>query len=448
MDHNTFAHGLGHVSANCVEMAASNGAPTEDLTLSNSTCDTVVGDIIEAANLANGTLNLTVDHVDASHSTYVGAEAQAPVEPGDDGDCLLEVTSGSASTTSVNIDNSKFTDCVGDGLGVVSNNVNGGPAIKAVSFDVENSQITNNQLSNLRVENASEVQQLDGKIENTDMSRSAGSPVLLENPYDVSTAGTELDLGGGGLGSMGHDCIYGGEQTDVTAVGYSLDAQHDWWGDPGGPPIGSTPAVGGTITDNPVLTEDSCGPTAPIGPTSTPGPTKPLPVTLLGPNPPPGCPRATGRLNGTTLGLVRLGMSRAQARHEYRRSSDRGKHYQDFFCLASTGVRVGYASPVLLRTLPRAVRKRLSGRVIWASTSNRFYAIRGVAPRATIAAAREHLKLTPPFHIGLNFWYLAPNGSSTAVLKVRHGIVEEIGIGDKQITQSRQADLIFLKSFS
>jgi hypothetical protein len=51
-------------------------------------------------------------------------------------------------------------------------------------------------------------------------------------------------------------------------------------------------------------------------------------------------------------------------------------------------------------------------------------------------------------HIGLNLWYFAPNGSSTAVLKMRDGIVEEIGIGDKSLTNSRKAQSNFLKSFT
>jgi pimeloyl-ACP methyl ester carboxylesterase len=179
---------------------------------------------------------------------------------------------------------------------------------------------------------------------------------------------------------------------------------------------------------------------------ATDGPVK---VTLAGcPRTQPGCPRATGRLNGETLGLVKLGMTRAQARREYRHSSDRGKRYEDFFCLTPNGVRVGYASPTLLKTLRRARRRQLAGRVVWASTSNRYYAVHGVRPGATLAAARKHLKLSGPFHVGLNFWYLAPNGSSTAVLKVRHGRIEEIGIGDRQITQGHRARLIFLKSFA
>lgn len=46
------------------------------MTVTNSTCDYVVGDIIEAANLSRaGTLSLALDHVQASHSTYAGAQA-------------------------------------------------------------------------------------------------------------------------------------------------------------------------------------------------------------------------------------------------------------------------------------------------------------------------------------------------------------------------------------
>jgi hypothetical protein len=160
------------------------------------------------------------------------------------------------------------------------------------------------------------------------------------------------------------------------------------------------------------------------------------------------CPRATGSISGVKLGLLRLGMTRTQARKAYKTSSNRGKKYQDFFCLTPRGVRVGYASPALLKTLPRGERKRLADRVIWASTAYAFYSLDGVRPGATVLAAGKLLKLTGPFHIGLNFWYLAPNGSSTGVLKVRGGIVEEIGIGDKSLTKGHRAQTAFLTSFS
>lgn len=52
------------------------------------------------------------------------------------------------------------------------------------------------------------------------------------------------------------------------------------------------------------------------------------------------------------------------------------------------------------------------------------------------------------FHIGSSYWYLAPAGPSRAVLQVRHGIVEEIGIADNQLTRNRRAALRLLTSFS
>jgi hypothetical protein len=111
-------------------------------------------------------------------------------------------------------------------------------------------------------------------------------------------------------------------------------------------------------------------------------------------------------------------------------------------------VRVGYASPKLLDKLPKKERKQLKDRVIWASTSSAYYTLHRIRAGATIAAASRALRLGAPFHIGLNTWYLGPNGSSTAVLKVRHGVVEEIGIGDKSLTKTTKADKTFLKSFS
>jgi hypothetical protein len=130
-------------------------------------------------------------------------------------------------------------------------------------------------------------------------------------------------------------------------------------------------------------------------------------------------------------------MTRAQARHAYTKSSNRGKKYEDFFCLTPIGVRVGYGSPKLDESLPKAERARLADRVIWASTSSSHYALDGIRVGATIAAAGKTPKLTAPIHVGLNYWYLAPNRPSTAVLKVRGQIIKEIGISE--ITQKERA---------
>jgi hypothetical protein len=161
-----------------------------------------------------------------------------------------------------------------------------------------------------------------------------------------------------------------------------------------------------------------------------------------------GCPRATGHLSGRTLGPVRLGMTRAQARRAFTHRSNRGKRWQDFLtCLTRVGMRVGYASNQLLRTLSPSQRNRVRGRVVLALTASRSYALRGIRPGATLAAAHRRLGTGAPLHIGLNYWYMAPNGTSTAVLKVRHGTVQEVGIADAQLTKGRKAQLTFMRSF-
>ncbi len=160
------------------------------------------------------------------------------------------------------------------------------------------------------------------------------------------------------------------------------------------------------------------------------------------------CPRATGQLHGRTLGLARLGMTRRQARKAFTHSSNRGKRFEDFFCLTPIGVRVGYASDRLRKTLSPGERKRVRGRVVLALTANGFYALRGVRPGATLAVAARTLRTGAPFHIGVNFWYMARNGTSTAVLKVRHGIVQEVGIADARLTHSKKAQRAFITSFS
>jgi hypothetical protein len=161
-----------------------------------------------------------------------------------------------------------------------------------------------------------------------------------------------------------------------------------------------------------------------------------------------GCPHATGPPRGQKLGLVRLGSTRTQTRRAFTRSSDRGKRFEDFFCLTPIGVRVGYASNTLLKTLSPGARRKVAGRVVLALTANAFYALHGVRPGATLAAAHTALGTGAPFHVGLNYWYTADNGSTTAVLKVRRGIVQEIGIANATLTHGRAAQRAFIKSFS
>lgn len=93
-------------------------------------------------------------------------------------------------------------------------------------------------------------------------------------------------------------------------------------------------------------------------------PLGPAPVSIpFGPGIPSGpivsCARPSGRPAGLSLGPVSLGMTRSHARSLFLRSSTRGRLYMDFFCTTANGIRTGYASPALLRSLSRAQRRRV-----------------------------------------------------------------------------------------
>jgi hypothetical protein len=144
---------------------------------------------------------------------------------------------------------------------------------------------------------------------------------------------------------------------------------------------------------------------------------------------------------------VTLGDTRAQAERRYPSSSRDGRRYEDFFCLTPLGVRGGYASPKLLRILRPDTRGQFRGRVVWIATSNTHYAINGVRAGVGVARAGRSLRLAKVFVVGLNQWYLAPAGGATAILKVRHGVVQEIGLASARLTQNRAAQRKFLRSF-
>jgi 6-phosphogluconolactonase (cycloisomerase 2 family) len=160
-----------------------------------------------------------------------------------------------------------------------------------------------------------------------------------------------------------------------------------------------------------------------------------------------GCPLATGRLSGGTLGRVSLGMTRAQARRQYPNSHKRGDRDGVVFCLTPKGVRVGYASPALLKTLPPAQGKELKGRVVLALSANPFYALHGVRPGATLRTATKALHLGAAIRLGRNHWYLATGRSSTAVLEVSRGIVRQVGLAAAKLTHTRTAQLLFIRTF-
>jgi hypothetical protein len=76
---------------------------------------------------------------------------------------------------------------------------------------------------------------------------------------------------------------------------------------------------------------------------------------------------------------------------------------------------------------------------------------RGHAAHATagqLRAAAKSLHAGAEMRVGPNDWYMAPDGSATAVIIVRHGIVKAVGVATKMVTQGRTAQRRFITSFS
>jgi hypothetical protein len=149
------------------------------------------------------------------------------------------------------------------------------------------------------------------------------------------------------------------------------------------------------------------------------------------------CQASTGRLHGGTVGRLSLGMSRSRARQRITHYATHGRAHEDFFCLRPKGIRAGYGYKQLLRPLPAARRRHLNGKIVLISTAARRYRLRGVRPGMSVAAAGRTLHLRGRMKLGYNVWYLAPNGSSSGLLKTRHGKVLEVGVANLALTSNR-----------
>jgi hypothetical protein len=126
-------------------------------------------------------------------------------------------------------------------------------------------------------------------------------------------------------------------------------------------------------------------------------------------------------------------MTRASARAVLPRYVVTSKGFDRFCLRGGDAARVVYASPHLLSWLPPAQRASLRERIVLALTSNPFYALHSITPGASLAAASAALHLSAPLQIGLNTWYFVPGARSDGVLKVRDGVVDEIGIATRTL---------------
>jgi hypothetical protein len=152
------------------------------------------------------------------------------------------------------------------------------------------------------------------------------------------------------------------------------------------------------------------------------------------------CARPTGTLSRLAVGPLSLGFTRAHARQTLRRFAVTANDFDNFCLYGGWGIRVGYANTKLLTHLSPAARAHVAGRIVLALTANPFYALDGVRPGMTLTAADRKLRLSAPITIGANAWYLAAGAPARGVLKVRGGIVQEIGLANEQLTSGGRAE--------
>jgi beta-glucosidase len=161
------------------------------------------------------------------------------------------------------------------------------------------------------------------------------------------------------------------------------------------------------------------------------------------------CAHAVGALTATALGPIDLHATRSQARSHFGRLAPHGRHYVDYLCSGTpNGIRIGYAPAAVLRLLPASKRAAFAARVVLILTSSRLYSIDGIRPGMRFRDATRKVAVGQPYRVGANDWYLVAGRVSRIVLKVRGGIVREVGIASRRLTHTRHDAAVFLRSFS
>lgn len=261
VDSNQFHNGYGNFSANGLEYVTTSGTPTSQMSVTNSTFDTVTGDIIENYNLSTdgAQQSLSLDTVTAQHSQFPGSVIN-PIVPANLGTCLVTTNFGRTDHTHLTVKNSHLGDCSGDGIGVVQYVPDGpSPATAELTFDVSSTTINGTAANNVDVINVGSSAILTGKVQSTNLANA--QKALLRTSNQSGTIGNvEMDFGGGTLSSQGQNCFATTGNPQVSLSGISVDAKQNWWGQPNGPSPSQVQTQNATLNaQNPLPTAPRSG---------------------------------------------------------------------------------------------------------------------------------------------------------------------------------------------
>jgi hypothetical protein len=117
-------------------------------------------------------------------------------------------------------------------------------------LDIEKSRIAGSRYYNLWFNNITPLTMLTAKVDESDLSTSmSGVALAFDQQPSGSTGNYTIDFGGGALGSIGGNCIFGGAIYDLETTGYNISAQQNWWGTQNGPAPGTVFASSGSMVD-------------------------------------------------------------------------------------------------------------------------------------------------------------------------------------------------------
>ncbi|WP_067828721.1 right-handed parallel beta-helix repeat-containing protein [Nocardia inohanensis] len=174
---NEFHGGYGNFSANGLEFVTTSGSPTSRVRVSDSTFDTVAGDVIENYNLTTGGAHqsLTLQRVHAHYSEFPGALLNSVV-PANLGTCLVTTNFGRTAATDLTVADSDFGDCSADAIGLIAYTPSGAePATAELTFDIRDTAISGAAAHGINIINVGDTARLHGTVARTAISATAGS---------------------------------------------------------------------------------------------------------------------------------------------------------------------------------------------------------------------------------------------------------------------------------
>ena len=257
-DHVAALNMIGGASSNGAEYLMSTGGGAQHIEMHNGVFRINPGDTLQFLNGApDGQMSILLDNVLVDGTTLRTGLPSYATPPGtntsasNQGNCLFARQIGGGGRTDLTIRNSAFSNCDRAGVEVLNNSAFfGAGTFTSMSVDVDSTTITGSRYYNLWFSNLTSLGQLTVRVQNSNLSTSnSGVAVGVSQPLPASTGSVTIDMGGGTLGSVGQNCIYGGAIYDMQTMGYNVAAEHNWWGSAAGPAPGKVVANAGFAID-------------------------------------------------------------------------------------------------------------------------------------------------------------------------------------------------------